>query len=135
MTTTWLKAAKGRPVAMVAGGAGFLGSHVCDRLMAEGAHGICIDNLMTRRRPNIAHLRSSPQFSLIEADVAAGLPEIEVKEIWNLACENLRDQFKARCFHGDFLGAVRCVEPLTALSIVGRGENYKAMLADAVRDL
>lgn len=47
------KAAKDRPVAMVTGGAGFLGSHVCDRLMAEGAHVICVDNLMTGRRANV----------------------------------------------------------------------------------
>lgn len=74
------------PVVMVTGGAGFLGSHVCDRLIAEGAHVICVDNLMTGRRSNIAHLRSSPRFVLIEADIATALPQIDVSEIWNLAC-------------------------------------------------
>jgi UDP-glucuronate decarboxylase len=71
---------------MVTGGAGFLGSHVCDRLIAEGAHVICVDNLMTGRRSNVAHLASSSRFVLIEADVAAMLPQIDVSEIWNLAC-------------------------------------------------
>jgi UDP-glucuronate decarboxylase len=71
---------------MVTGGAGFLGSHVCDRLIAEGAHVVCVDNLLSGRRANVAHLRSSPQFSFIEADVSVSLPQIDVDEIWNLAC-------------------------------------------------
>jgi len=86
MATTWFHAAKERSVAMVTGGAGFLGSHVCDRLIAEGAQVYCVDNLMSGRRANVAHLRSSPGFTLIEVDVADSLPDIEVDEIWNLAC-------------------------------------------------
>ncbi len=86
MNVRSLDAAKKRPIAMVTGGAGFLGSHVCDRLLAEGAHVVCVDNLMSGRRANIAHLRSSPQFSFIEADVSMPLPQIDVDEIWNLAC-------------------------------------------------
>lgn len=74
------------PVVMVTGGAGFLGSHVCDRLIAEGAHVVCVDNLMTGRRANVAHLRTSPRFVFIEADIATALPQIDVDEIWNLAC-------------------------------------------------
>jgi len=79
-------AGRERKVAMVTGGAGFLGSHVCDRLVAEGARVLCVDNLMTGRRANVAHLRSVPGFLLIEADVAETLPNVEVDEIWNLAC-------------------------------------------------
>jgi UDP-glucuronate decarboxylase len=86
MTATWLHPANKRPVAMVTGGAGFLGCHVCDRLIAEGARVICVDNLMTGRRANVAHLRSSPHFTLIEADITAALPQFAVDEIWNLAC-------------------------------------------------
>lgn len=73
-------------VAMVTGGAGFLGSHVCDRLISEGAHVICVDNLMTGRRANVAHLKAVSAFELIEADVSESLPQREVDEIWNLAC-------------------------------------------------
>lgn len=74
------------PVVMVTGGAGFLGSHVCDRLVTEGAHVVCVDNLMTGRRSNVAHLRASPHFTLIEADITTTLPQLDVDEIWNLAC-------------------------------------------------
>jgi UDP-glucuronate decarboxylase len=86
MNVRSLDTAKKRPVAMVTGGAGFLGSHVCDRLIAEGAHVVCVDNLMSGRRANVAHLRASPQFSFIEADISMSLPQIDVDEIWNLAC-------------------------------------------------
>jgi UDP-glucuronate decarboxylase len=78
--------ARKRPVAMVTGGAGFLGSHVCERLVAEGAHVLCIDNLMTGRRANVAHLRSAPGFELVELDISEALPQTSVDEIWNLAC-------------------------------------------------
>lgn len=86
MTITRQRPSSIHPVVMVTGGAGFLGSHVCDRLIAEGAHVVCVDNLMTGRRSNVAHLRSSPRFALIEADIATALPQIDVDEIWNLAC-------------------------------------------------
>ena len=81
-----LHVARDQRVSMVTGGAGFLGSHVCDRLVGEGAHVICVDNLMTGRRTNVAHLKSSPCFTLIEADIITALPQIDVDEIWNLAC-------------------------------------------------
>lgn len=71
---------------MVTGGAGFLGSHVCDRLIAEGANVICVDNFTSGRWANVAHLRSSPRFVLFETDVCDTLPQIDVDEIWNLAC-------------------------------------------------
>ncbi|MCU1533432.1 MAG: 3-beta hydroxysteroid dehydrogenase/isomerase family protein [Arthrobacter sp.] len=86
MTVIKLRAEGKQRVSMVTGGAGFLGSHVCDRLVKEGAQVICVDNLMTGRRANVAHLKSSPCFTLIEADIATALPQIDVDEIWNLAC-------------------------------------------------
>jgi UDP-glucuronate decarboxylase len=86
MSAVFHQTSNPNPVVMVTGGAGFLGSHVCDRLIAEGAHVICVDNLMTGRRSNVAHLASSSRFVLIEADVATMLPQIDVGEIWNLAC-------------------------------------------------
>lgn len=59
---------------VVTGGAGFLGSHLCDALLARGDTVICIDNLSTGRLANIEHLRGNPAFSYIVADVSIGLP-------------------------------------------------------------
>lgn len=58
-----------RPRALVTGGAGFLGSHLCDRLLAENYEVLCLDNLLTGRRDNIRHLLAHPRFSFVECDV------------------------------------------------------------------
>ena len=60
--------------ALVTGGAGFIGSHLCARLIAEGARVVCLDNFQTGRRQNIAHLLGHERFSLIEHDVIDELP-------------------------------------------------------------
>jgi UDP-glucuronate decarboxylase len=60
--------------ALVAGGAGFIGSHLCDRLIADGASVVCIDNFVTGRRRNIEHLEAHPRFQLVEHDVIDPLP-------------------------------------------------------------
>jgi UDP-glucuronate decarboxylase len=70
---------------LVTGGAGFLGSHLCDRLTAKGVHVICVDNFFTGSKPNIAHLVGSPLFELIRHDITFPL-YIEVDRIFNLAC-------------------------------------------------
>jgi UDP-glucuronate decarboxylase len=70
---------------LVTGGAGFLGSHLCDRLVATGAHVVCVDNFFTGSRLNLAHLKSSPNFELMRHDVTFPL-YIEVDRIFNLAC-------------------------------------------------
>ena len=57
------------PTAVVTGGSGFLGSHVCDRLIKEGISVICIDNLLTGSIDNIAHLQGNPEFTFINHDV------------------------------------------------------------------
>ena len=54
---------------LVTGGAGFLGSHLCDRLIAEGHHVVCVDNLFTGSRQNIAHLLPHPRVELLRHDV------------------------------------------------------------------
>ncbi|MCX7824800.1 MAG: NAD-dependent epimerase/dehydratase family protein, partial [Verrucomicrobiae bacterium] len=59
-----------KPVAVVTGAAGFLGSHLCDRLLAEGWRVIGVDNFLTGSRDNIAHLKKDPAFDLIEQDVS-----------------------------------------------------------------
>ena len=70
---------------MVTGGAGFLGSHLCDRLVAAGNEVLCVDNYFTGRRANVAHLLDKPNFELIRHDVTFPL-YVEVDEIYNLAC-------------------------------------------------
>ncbi len=70
---------------LVTGGAGFLGSHLCDRLLADGHEVICADNLFTGSKQNIAHLRDHPRFEFIRHDVTFPL-YIEVDQIYNLAC-------------------------------------------------
>ena len=70
---------------LVTGGAGFLGSHLCDRLIAAGNEVVCVDNYFTGRRGNVAHLMDAPNFELIRHDVTFPL-YVEVDEIYNLAC-------------------------------------------------
>ncbi|MEL6799960.1 MAG: UDP-glucuronic acid decarboxylase family protein [Pseudomonadota bacterium] len=70
---------------LVTGGAGFLGSHLCDRLVAAGDEVLCVDNFFTGRRANVAHLLDKPNFELVRHDVT--FPYfVEVDEIYNLAC-------------------------------------------------
>lgn len=70
---------------LVTGGAGFIGSHLCERLLAQGHQVLCVDNYFTGTRDNIAHLLSHPQFEAMRHDVTFPL-YVEVDEIYNLAC-------------------------------------------------
>ncbi len=70
---------------LITGGAGFLGSHLCERLLAEGHDVICVDNFFTGTKDNIAHLLVNPYFELLRHDVTFPL-YVEVDEIYNLAC-------------------------------------------------
>ncbi|MDB4826288.1 SDR family oxidoreductase [Gammaproteobacteria bacterium] len=70
---------------LVTGGAGFLGSHLCDRLVAAGNDVVCVDNFYTGDKRNIAELRDQPNFELIRHDITFPL-YVEVDEIYNLAC-------------------------------------------------
>jgi UDP-glucuronate decarboxylase len=70
---------------LVTGGAGFLGSHLCDRLVAQGHHVLCVDNYFTGSKENIVHLLQYPNFEVIRQDVCFPL-YVEVDEIYNLAC-------------------------------------------------
>jgi UDP-glucuronate decarboxylase len=70
---------------LVTGGAGFLGSHLCDRLVADGHEVLCVDNFFTGARANVEHLLSHPHFELMRHDVTFPL-YVEVDEIYNLAC-------------------------------------------------
>ncbi len=70
---------------LVTGGAGFVGSHLCERLIARGDDVLCVDNYFTGRKDNIAHLLDNPQFETMRHDVTFPL-YAEVDEIYNLAC-------------------------------------------------
>jgi len=70
---------------LVTGGAGFVGSHLCERLLADGHDVLCVDNFFTGTKDNIADLLASPHFELIRHDVTFPL-YVEVDEIYNLAC-------------------------------------------------
>jgi UDP-glucuronate decarboxylase len=70
---------------LVTGGAGFLGSHLCERLLGAGSSVLCVDNFFTGTKENVAHLLSSPRFELVRHDITFPL-YVEVDEIYNLAC-------------------------------------------------
>ncbi len=70
---------------LVTGGAGFLGSHLCTKLLADGHDVLCVDNYFTSRKENIDHLVGNPRFEVIRHDVTFPL-YVEVDEIYNLAC-------------------------------------------------
>lgn len=70
---------------LVTGGSGFLGSHLCERLLNEGHEVLCVDNFFTGRRSNIVHLLNNPYFEILRHDICFPL-YVEVDEIYNLAC-------------------------------------------------
>jgi len=77
--------ASARKTILITGGAGFLGSHLCDRLIADGHDVICLDNFFTGAKRNIEHLLAHPRFELMRHDITFPL-YVEVDEIYNLAC-------------------------------------------------
>ncbi len=70
---------------LVTGGAGFIGSHLCERLLNEGNEVVCVDNFFTGTKDNIKHLLTNPYFEVIRHDICQPL-YIEIDEIYNLAC-------------------------------------------------
>lgn len=70
---------------LVIGGAGFLGSHLCERLVDQGHEVLCLDNFFTGRKVNIQHLTDKPGFELVRHDVCDPY-KFEVDQIYNLAC-------------------------------------------------
>ena len=79
---------------LVTGGAGFLGSHLCERLLADGHDVLCLDNFFIGTKDNIAHLLDQPYFELMRHDVTFPL-YVQVDEIYKLACpaSPVHDQF------------------------------------------
>ncbi|UMY17797.1 SDR family oxidoreductase [Methylobacterium organophilum] len=85
---------------LVAGGAGFIGSHLVDALLAQGAYVTALDNLLTGRRANLAHLSREPRFVLIEADITRPLPPMPCFDrIFNLACAASPPHYQADPIH------------------------------------
>src|ERR1700751_382143 len=70
---------------LVTGGSGFLGSHLCERLLGESVDVLCVDNFFTGARPNIDHLLDQKRFDLMRHDITFPL-YVEVDQIYNLAC-------------------------------------------------
>ncbi len=86
--------------ALVAGGAGFLGSHLCEALLASGARVICMDSLTTGRRANLARLLDHPRFGLVEQDVITPISVTgNIDEVYNLACAASPPHYQADPIH------------------------------------
>ena len=109
---------------LVTGGAGFLGSHLCDRLVAEGHDVLCLDNFFTGRKSNIAALMGHPRFELIRHDVIDPF-KFEVDRIYNLACPASPPHYQynpIKTTKTSVMGAINCL---------GLGKRVKARVFQA----
>ncbi len=96
---------------LVTGGAGFLGSHLCDRLLAEGHEVVCLDNLFTGQKRNIAHLLANPRFEFVRHDVIDPF-KFEVDQIYNLACPASPPHYQfnpIKTTKTSVMGAINCL--------------------------
>jgi UDP-glucuronate decarboxylase len=96
---------------LVTGGAGFLGSHLCDRLIDEGHEILCLDNFFTGRKQNISHLLQNPKFELIRHDVIDPF-KVEVDQIYNLACPASPPHYQynpIKTTKTSVMGAINCL--------------------------
>jgi UDP-glucuronate decarboxylase len=104
---------------LVTGGAGFLGSHLCDALIHNGHDVICLDNFYTGSRQNVAHLKENPKFELIRHDVTVPI-QLEVDTIMNLACPASPVQYQkhpVQTIKTSVIGAINMLELANRLSI------------------
>lgn len=96
---------------LVTGGAGFLGSHLCDRLLKDGNDVICLDNFFTGRKANIVHLHGRPDFELVRHDVIDPF-KFEVDQIYNLACPASPPHYQynaIKTVKTSVMGAINCL--------------------------
>ena len=96
---------------LVTGGAGFLGSHLCDRLLADGHEVVAIDNFFTGRKSNLAHLAANPRFELVRHDIIDHF-KFEVDQIYNLACPASPPHYQynpIKTIKTSILGAINCL--------------------------
>ena len=104
---------------LVTGGAGFLGSHLCDALIHNGHDVICLDNFYTGSRQNVAHLKENPKFELIRHDVTVPI-QLEVDAIMNLACPASPVQYQkhpVQTIKTSVIGAINMLELANRLGI------------------
>jgi len=97
---------------LVTGGAGFLGSHLCEKLLAEGNQVTCLDNFFSGHKRNIAHLIPQPNFELLVQDVTTPI-RLSIDEIYNLACPaspRLYQSFPIETFKTSILGSLNLLE-------------------------
>lgn len=96
---------------LVTGGAGFLGSHLCDRLIDDGMNVVCLDNYFTGTQQNIQHLLPNPNFHFVKVDVVEPF-EFEVERIYNLACPASPPHYQhnpIKTIKTSFMGAMNCL--------------------------
>ncbi len=96
---------------LVTGGAGFLGSHLCDRLLKDGHEVVCLDNLFTGSKANIAHLAGNPAFEFVRHDVIDPF-KFEVEQIYNLACPASPPHYQynpIKTTKTSVMGAINCL--------------------------
>ena len=97
---------------LVTGGAGFLGSHLCDRLIEDGHSVTCLDNYFTGTHKNIQHLLPNPNFHFVESDVIDAF-EFDVERIYNLACPASPPHYQhdpIKTIKTSFMGAINCLD-------------------------
>ena len=96
---------------LITGGAGFLGSHLCDRLLTDGHEVVCLDNFFTGRKTNIQHLLSHPRFELIRHDIIDPF-KVETDQIYNLACPASPPHYQfnpIKTLKTSVMGAIHCL--------------------------
>ena len=109
---------------LVTGGAGFLGSHLCECLVADGHDVVCLDNFFTSQKSNVAHLLDAPNFDLIRHDVISPI-YLEVDEIYNLACPAAPGHYQ--------FNPIRTVKTsvLGAINVLGMARRCRAKVLQA----
>lgn len=109
---------------LITGGAGFLGSHLCDRLVAQGHDVICLDNFFTSQKSNVMHLLGKPNFELIRHDVTHPI-YLEVDEVYNLACPASPVHYQYNPIK------TTKVSVMGAINVLGLGKRCKAKVFQA----